>query len=72
MENHLLLRLSEEYSSYLENQPEQGMGYQLVDIKLKNGSQLYHRIVLNSMYLKLKEGEEFGNDDIKEVRISIG
>ncbi|GAB1473151.1 hypothetical protein MASR2M69_05920 [Bacteroidota bacterium] len=35
MENKL--KLNEDYIDYLSNQPEQGMGYQIVDITLKMG-----------------------------------
>ena len=34
------LRLKEEHIGYLSNQPEQGMGYQIVDITLKMDSYL--------------------------------
>ena len=71
MGSNSILRLSKKYSNYLENQPEQGMGYQLVDIKLKNGLKLNERVVLNSIFLKLNEGEKFDNDDIKELRIRL-
>jgi|GEM_PF-602495 len=42
----------------LESLPEQGMGFQIVDIELKNGQKLANRIVFNSTYLQVNE-EEF-------------
>lgn len=67
MENKL--KLNEEYIDYLSNQPEQGMGYQIVDITLKNGRVLNDRIVLNSSYLKLNEYEQINLDDIVKIEI---
>lgn len=67
MENKL--KLKEEYIDYLSNQPEQGMGYQIVDITLKNGQVLNERIVLNSSYLKLNESEKINLDDIVKIEI---
>ncbi|HHT53141.1 MAG TPA: hypothetical protein GX007_08220 [Bacteroidales bacterium] len=65
------LRLKEEHIGYLSNQPEQGMGYQIVDITLKNGQLLNDRIVLNSSYLKLNESEQIDLDDIAKIEIKI-
>ncbi len=67
MENKL--KLSIKYSSYLENLPEQGMGYQIIDIELKNGDLLENRIVLNSTYLKLNDNETLKNSKIKNIKI---
>lgn len=63
------LKLKEEYIDYLSTQPEQGMGYQIVDITLKNGQVLNDRIVLNSSYLKLNESEQISLDDIVKIEI---
>ena len=62
-------KLNEKYIDYLSNQPEQGMGYQIVDITLKNGRVLYDRVVLNSSYLKLNEYDQFNLDDIVKIEI---
>jgi hypothetical protein len=69
MGNKFRLKLSEKHSKYLENLPEQGMGYQLVDIELKSGLKLINRIVINSTLLELNTNEEFWNKDIKELKI---
>jgi len=53
----------------LESLPEQGMGYQLVDIKLISGKLLSKRIVLNSVYLKLEEGENIDPAQIEWIRL---
>jgi|TARA_B110000208_G_C11416736_1_gene301873 hypothetical protein len=65
------LKISKKYSKYLENLPEQGMGYKLIDVELKNGLKLINRIVINSNLLELKTKEEFWNKDIKELKIKL-
>jgi hypothetical protein len=70
MENKHRLKLSNKYSEYLENKPEKGMGYQVVDIELNDGRKIKNRIVLNSTYLELNFENEFWNKDIKELKIS--
>ncbi len=67
MENKL--HLSNSFSNYLENQPEQGMGFQIVNIELKNGKLLKERVILNSAYLKLNNNETIKNKDIKAIKI---
>lgn len=62
--------LSENHRSFLLSQPEQGMGYQIVDLKLKNGDTLENRVVVNSTYLKLVKDESIGSEDIESVSIS--
>lgn len=70
MENKYRLKLSKKYVEYLENKPEQGMSYQLVDIELKNGLSLKKRIVINSTLLELENEKEFWNKDIKKLEIT--
>lgn len=67
MENKL--KLKEEQINYLLSFPEQGMGYQIVDITLKNGIVLYNRVVFNSSYLKLNPTEKIELDDIIQIDI---
>jgi hypothetical protein len=67
MENKI--KLKEEHIKHLSNLPEQGMGYQIVDITLKNGLVLNDRIVFNSSYLKLNESEQVEIDDIIKIEI---
>jgi hypothetical protein len=49
--------------------PENGMGYQLVDIILKDGKELKKRIVFNSTYLQLIDNEKIMKSDIKTIKI---
>ncbi len=68
MENKI--KLSKKFSKYLENLPENGMGYQIADIELKNGIILKKRVIFNSSFLKLNKDEELKNIDIKEIRLT--
>ena len=52
--------------------PEQGTGYQIVDIKLKNGEELQNKIVLNSTYLELNADEAFRSKDIQRIVLHSG
>jgi hypothetical protein len=54
----------------LSNLPEQGMGYQKVDIKLKNGTNLTNRTVLNSTFLILFRDEKIIKEDIEDADLS--
>lgn len=65
MDNKLMLNQSQ--IDILSRLPEQGMGYQIVDVTLKNGQLFKKRIVLNSTYLKLNESESFSADDIELI-----
>jgi len=49
--------------------PEQGMGYQIVTVTLKNGVNLIDRRVINSTYLLLLDEESLTKDEINKVEI---
>jgi hypothetical protein len=61
--------LREENIQYLSNFPECGMGYQIVDIRLKNGQCFENRIVLHSRYLLIDNCENIDSAFIEEVGI---
>ena len=63
------LKLKKEHINILSKLPEKGMGYQLVDITLKNGDLLKNRIILNACYLKLNESEKLNADDIEKIEL---
>lgn len=67
MENKIILL--PQHIKTLESLPEQGMGYQLVDIGLKNGTKLQNRLVLNSTYLKLNDLESLDANDICDITL---
>ncbi len=71
MENNNQLKLPETFINYLENLPEQGMGYQIADIELFDGSVLVDRIIFNSTYLRLEKEDKITTDKIKEIRIKL-
>jgi len=58
------IKLDKEQIEYLSKLPETGMGYQIVDITLKNGRKINNQTVLNSEFLLLE------NDDISLEQIS--
>lgn len=63
------IKLLPRHIKFLEALPEQGMGYQLIDIELRNGKHLKKRIVLNSTYLQLQEHEELNPIDIIKIKL---
>lgn len=69
MEKEIQIKLSKEFCEYLQNKPETGMGYQIVNIELKDGRKFKNRLILNSTYLKLNFENELKNEDIKEIKV---
>ncbi|WP_310558070.1 hypothetical protein [Flavobacterium sp.] len=63
------IKLSEKFITKLSDLPEQGMGYQIVEIILKNGTILKERKVVNSTYLLLEENEMIKKSEIKNIEI---
>lgn len=53
----------------LADLPEQGMGYQVVNVTLKNGKVLTDRRVVNSTYLLLLDKEHLTTADIENVEL---
>ena len=53
----------------LADLPEQGMGYQVVNVTLKNGRVLADRRVVNSTYLLLLDNEHITTADIENVEL---
>ncbi len=73
MENSIKkkIELKKEHVNILVKLPESGMGYQLVDITLKDGKQLRNRIVLNSQFLLLEDDESIDPDGIEKVELGL-
>lgn len=69
MENKVRINLPKKFSDLLGNLPEQGMGYQIVDIVLKNGKYLTKKIVFNSSILELEKSEEIKAKDIDLIKL---
>ena len=70
MENGKQLMLPLKFINFLENQPENGIGYHLVEIELSNGIILNNRTVLNSTFLILLENEILNESDIKLLKLN--
>lgn len=63
---NLEIELSDDLKLQIENLPESGMGYHIVDVVLKNGRILKGRVVINSSKLILNPYDEITLDDIEE------
>ena len=62
--------LSERWIDYLCTLPESGMGYQRVDIRLKNGDRLNDVVVFNAEELEcMIPAESFKSEDIADIRL---
>ncbi len=64
------VKLPETLIAILSGLPESGMGYQLVDITLKDGRTLSRRKVLNAEFLLLEETENIHTEDVTGVMLS--
>ena len=61
------IKLKDEHISFLAELPESGMGYQIVNVILKNGQHLMNRVVLNSEFLMLEDDEDLDPGMIERV-----
>lgn len=67
------IKLSKKWVEYLASVPESGMGYQIVDVMLKDGRVLKNTVVFNAEDLKLPpeyRGVEL--QDVEEIKLSDG
>lgn len=64
------IQLPQKFVDLLITLPENGMGYQIVDIKLQSGEILRNRIILNSEFLKVLNNESIKPEDIIVVELS--
>ncbi len=65
----MIYKIYEQDADTLLEQPETGMGYQIVDVILNDRDVLVDRIILNSEFLELKTSDEIKLDDIKKIII---
>lgn len=66
----MIVQLSEKWSRKLVNQPESGMGYQVVQVHLNNGRVFQNVHVLNAQEMALPEGVGVVEEsDIKEITV---
>ncbi len=63
------IRLSDTFINILISLPENGMGFQIVKIILKDGTILNQHKVINSEWLMLEENENISNNDIENIEL---
>jgi hypothetical protein len=63
------IRLSDTFINILISLPENGMGFQIVKIFLKDGTILSQHKVINSEWLMLEENENISNNDIENIEL---
>lgn len=63
------LKLPDSFINILVNLPENGMGYQIVQVILKSGKVLHQHKVLNSELLMLEENESITVQDIDKIEL---
>ena len=68
----MTIQLPDEFVQYLMKLPENGMGYQLVKVILKNGSILRKHKVFNSSLLLLENSEQLQPSQIKNLELETG
>ncbi|HAC14923.1 MAG TPA: hypothetical protein DCE78_03115 [Bacteroidetes bacterium] len=69
MDHKRSIKLPKRLSSVLSLLPEQGMGYQIVDIRLKSGKWITQIPVYNSELLVIDDIENILSKEITAVRV---
>lgn len=64
------VKLPTKYQKYLLDKPEDGMGYQLVDVYMNDGHVIKSQIVINSKILLWRDHEDYETSDIKTIMAS--
>lgn len=65
----MYLKLPPEWTEKLQELPESGMGYQLVDLELEGGRQLRGVPVFNSEEVYVPESQELDVSEISRIRL---
>jgi len=63
------IKLPDSFINTLIDLPENGMGYQIVKVILRNGKILHRHKVLNSELLMLEENEDIYAKDIENIEL---
>jgi len=63
------IKLLQRQIDLLAKLPETGMGYHLVDIKLKDGQAFNGKVVLNSTYLQMEDEGEIDPNEIEKIKL---
>lgn len=67
-----MLTLSEKWIKKLVSQPETGMGYHIVTVKLKDGT-IFNQVVVDSGFITKIKGIKdipFKEDDIQDITVT--
>ncbi|MBI2677019.1 MAG: hypothetical protein HYX21_03700 [Candidatus Yanofskybacteria bacterium] len=65
-----MLFLSQKWVDKLAGLPETGMGYQIVDVYLKNGTIVRGLTVVNCEQIVVPESHSFSENDIQDIWLS--
>lgn len=63
------LTLPPRWTKYLLSQPESGMGYQRVAVRLVDGRRFEHALVFNAEQLEIGEDVQLKPDQIAEITV---
>ncbi len=63
------LTLPPQWTKYLLSQPESGMGYQRVAVRLVDGRKFEHALVFNAEQLEIKDDVELKPGEIAEITV---
>jgi hypothetical protein len=69
MDHKNTIKLSKKFSNVLNELPETGMGYQIVDVQLKSGKWLNEKPVYNSEILVVEDTDSIQSRDISTIRL---
>jgi len=58
------------WTTYLLSQPESGMGYQRVAVRLRDGRTFENALVFNAEQLEIKQDVELKPDEIVEISLA--
>jgi hypothetical protein len=67
MDHKNTIKLSKKFSNVLNELPETGMGYQIVDVQLKSGKWLNEIPVYNSEILVVEDTDSIQSRDISTI-----
>ena len=67
-----MIQLSSKWAKVLLSQPETGMGYQIVTIQLKNGSEYPHVVIIGGVITQIRRQKDipFDEDSISGIIVT--
>lgn len=66
------IKLNEYWIKKMLELPESGMGYQHVEVRLKDGTIVKEGFVYNAEELELPDVQDIKLDDISEITLKVG